>query len=80
MREEINNHLENLESWIDEERNLVQFSNHQALTYQQLTLAHHSMLEGLIASWLLTFILVQVECVEICLTPVSFQVVVEQQN
>ena len=50
MREEINNHLENLESWIDEERNLVQFSNHQALTYQQLTLAHHSMLEGLIAS------------------------------
>ena len=49
LREEINSHLEKLGSWIDEERNLVQFYNHQALTYQQLTLAHHSVLEGLLA-------------------------------
>ena len=49
MRVEMQDNLQHLQLWANEERNLIKFYQQQAQLYQQLTLVHTNILEGLIA-------------------------------
>ena len=49
MRVEMQDNLQHLQLWANEERNLIKFYQQQAKLYQQLTLVHTNILEGLIA-------------------------------
>ena len=48
MRVEMQDNLQHLQIWANE-RNLIKFYQQQAKLYQQLTLVHTNILEGLIA-------------------------------
>ena len=49
MRVEMQDNLQHLQLWASKERNLIKFYQQQAQLYQQLTLVHTNILEGLIA-------------------------------